>query len=231
MATRKPTKKAPAKKAATKKSSPADNLAKARAARAAALAKARAAKKGTKTGAKTASASKAKTIVFKAPESFKPHFIEVAIKTEKDGLLGGKLKAIRIYGGYNPKILRDENQEGRKWWDIATFNPEVSAGILSRFAARTFVVNAAYRLPANSSFKILLRVGKKSADNSLNVTIKWVKMLKEIKGKKKFVELDKTDPVARKIKSAKRFLPAAFVNTLEPPVTRGRRSRSKQDDE
>lgn len=223
MATRKPTKNAPAKKATTKKSSPADNLAKARAARAAG-------KKATKTVAKKASASKTKPIIFKAPEGFKPHFIEVTMKTEKDGLLGGKSKAIRIKGGYNPEILRDTDQEGRKWWDIATFNPEVSAGILSRFAARTFVVNAAKRLPANSSFKLLLRVSKKSADDSLNTTIKWVKMLKEVKGKKKFVEMDKADPFARKIKSAKRFLPAAFVGTVEPPVTRGRRSKNQEDE-
>lgn len=208
-------------KGTVKKAAPGDALAKARAAR---LANAKAGKKGTATKARS------KLPIFKAPEGFKPHFIELSMKTEKDGLLGGRVKAIRIKGQYNLETLRDENMQGRKWWDLGSFNPEVLNGLVARFGAKMFVTNAAKRLPANTTYKVLIRVGKKSADDSLSATIKWVKKLGEVRGKKKLIQLENKDPEARRIKGAKRFLPAAFVATVEPPVQRGRRKASKDEE-
>ncbi len=212
----KSSKKAPAKKA-TKTGKELTPLEKARAARAAG-------KKGA------APKKRSKLPVFKAPEGFKPHFIELTMKTEKDGLLGGKIRAIRIKGQYNLDVLKDKSQEGRKYWDVQSFNPEVFAGLVARFGAKMFVTNAARRLPANTTYKLLIRVGKKSADDSLSATIRWVKKLAEVRGKKKFVELENKDPEARRIKGAKRFLPAAFTATIEPPVVRGRRKAAKDEE-
>jgi hypothetical protein len=87
------------------------------------------------------------------------------------------------------------------------------------------VFRAAHRLPANTTFRILLRVNKKSADGTLSIVFKHVEQLvKSAKtGNVSPVLLDKKDPVYRAFRKANRILPAAFKNVLMPPKrTRGR---------
>jgi hypothetical protein len=70
----------------------------------------------------------------------------------------------------------------------------------------------------------------RKADGTILSGIKSIaRMVKSAKtGKGIWKEMvDKTDPAYRKIRSASRFLPGAFVNLQLPPSTR----RSKKEDE
>lgn len=199
---------------------------------------------------------------FDAPADFKPFFLEVAVKTEKDGLLGNTIRAIRYQGRYDPQA------EDKKKFDMAAYDTKTLIGIQSRLSAKTFKSNplklmpvsikernvteqvekadggtrdkftfgSGYRLPANSAFYILFRIGRRSADNALTVGLKHVQQQVKIdkNGVKKVVrkELDKKDPAYRLLMSAKRFLPAAFKDVLLPPKrTRGANKKKDADEE
>lgn len=226
-------------------------LEKARLARAAGKGKP-AAKKGKKPG----------TFTFPAPADFKPFFLEVAVKTEQDGLLGVLIKAVRYVGRYDPQA------EDKKKFDISAYDVPTLVGLQSRLSGKTFKTNpnklmpvsikernvtetvekadgstrekytygSGYRLPANSAFYLLLRVGKRKADNSLMVGLKHVQQTVKIdkNGVKKVVRklLDKKDPAYRLLASTKRFLPAAFKEVLLPPKrTRGANKKKDADEE
>lgn len=167
--------------------------------------------------------------IFKAPEDFKPHFVSVMLKTEKDGLLSSSIKATRYQGRYDP------DADDKKKFDLATFDPKTVNGILSRFAMTTFVTNVAKRLPANTVYQILLRVNRKSADGSLSVLFKGMEVAtKSAKtGKVKFVAMEKSDAVYRKFRKASRILPAAFKDVQTPPkrVRGANKAKDDGDDE
>lgn len=162
---------------------------------------------------------------FKAPEDFKPHFVTVLMKVEKDGLLSSSAKMTRYQGRYDP------DAEDKKKFDVATYDQKTVQGVLSRFSMTTFATNAAKRLPAGAVFQALLRVNRKSADGSLSVLFKGLEQAQKSAktGRVKMVALDKTDPVYRKFRKAARILPPAFKEVLMPPKrTRG---ANKKEDE
>lgn len=162
---------------------------------------------------------------FKAPEDFKPHFVTVLMKVEKDGLLSSSAKMTRYQGRYDP------DAEDKKKFDVATYDQKTVQGVLSRFSMTTFATNAAKRLPAGAVFQALLRVNRKSADGSISVLFKGLEQAQKSAktGRVKMAALDKTDPVYRKFRKAARILPAAFKEVLMPPKrTRG---ANKKDDE
>lgn len=166
--------------------------------------------------------------IFKAPEDFKPHFITVRMKVEKDGLLAAACKVTRYQGRYDP------DADDKKKFDVATYDPQTVQGILSRFSMTTFATNAAKRLPAGALFQALLRVNRKSADGSLSVVFKALEQAvkSEKTGRTKLKPLDKKDPIYRKFRKASRILPSAFKEVLMPPKrTRGANKKDASDDE
>lgn len=165
--------------------------------------------------------------VFKAPEDFKPHFVTVLMKVEKDGLLSSSAKMTRYQGRYDP------NADDKKKFDVATYDQKTVQGVLSRFSMTTFATNAAKRLPAGAVFQALLRVNRKSADGSLSVLFKGLEKAEKSQktGRIKMVELDKKDPIYRKFRKAARILPAAFKEVLMPPKRTRGANKKEQDDE
>jgi hypothetical protein len=180
---------------------------------------------------------------FQAPADFKPHFVEVRVRTEKDGLLASTIKCTRFQGRYDP------DADDKKKEDILSYDPATVIGIQARLAAVTYKTNAerkyptlvkgrtevkgAMRLPANTGFLIVLRVNRKAADGSLSVLIKGIQQHVKIEGKApRLVDLDKKDPVYRAFRKVSRILPAAFKNVLMPPKrVRGARVKKEADDE
>ena len=206
--------------------------------------------------------------IFKAPEDFKPHFLELKIGTDKDGLISNTVEAIRYQGKYDPEAP-DKKKANLLSYDVPTL-----VGIIARLSSATYKTNgdkfypadiaernaveklfdkegkkikddegkqkvglvhrASKRLPPNTSFKILLRVGKRSKDDALTVGFKFIKqgVKNEKSGKIKAVELDKKDPAYRALRKASRILPAAFKKVQMPPKpVRGGKKSKKDDDE
>lgn len=174
----------------------------------AAMAKARAskAKAGVKREVKMPSYP-----VWTAPTDFKPHLLEIHVKTDKDGLLGPAIKVIR----YRGQVTDDP----RKKWDVAEYDMQTVIGILSRLSMTTFITNQAKRLPANTRFRILMRVSmSKAKQNMLTCSFKEVSRVAKLKsGKLKVVPYEKRDPIYRRFRRASRILPSAFANCLMPP--------------
>lgn len=204
------------------------------------------AKKGfppKKTG--TAAKSKKKPLpTFKAPADFKPHFLLLQLKTEADGLIATQIKATRYQGRF------DRDADDKKKADLGSYDPATLAGIAARIGGVTYKATndkkfpqdpkkrqdfkGAARLPAKAVFQVLLRVGKKSADQSLTASVKqiWQAVMSEKTGKLKLVELDKKDVCYRAIRKSSRILPAAFANVQMPPKrTRGSRKSDESDDD
>lgn len=186
-----------------------------------------------KVGAKGAALSKTKKsakkakpvkITFKAPEDMKPCFLELTLRTQEDGLLGPTFKAIRVKGNWtNPDAKR---------FDMMEYDAPTVAALMARLGARTFATNAAKRLPAKTAYRLVIRAGKRAADDSLMAGIKSIAVqAKSAKtGKSVWKELtDKTDPVRRKIRSAAKFLPGAFTSMQLPPS--GKRSKKEADED
>jgi hypothetical protein len=192
------------------------------------LEKARLAKaKGGKTDGKKKAKKKNALPVFKAPEDFKPHFVTVLMKVEKDGLLSSAIKATRYQGRYDP------DADDKKKFDIASYDPKTVQGILSRFAMTTFATNVAKRLPAGAIYQALLRVNKKAKEgDALSVLFKGLdQAVKNDKGRVKLKPLDKKDPIYRKFRKAARILPSAFKEVLQPPKrTRGANKKDADDE-
>jgi len=180
-------------------------------------------------GTSKKSKSKKKVLpTFKAPEDFKPHFLEVLIKTEKDGLLSSLIKATRYQGRYDPNV------DDKKKADLGSYDPRTLAAILSRLSMTSYVTNPVKRLPPNTTFKVLLRITKKSKDGTIGAAFKeiWIAKKNEKSGKIKAVSLDKKDPMYRLIRKASRILPAAFKDVLMPPKkVRGQKVKKEDEDD
>lgn len=183
---------------------------------------ARASGKGSK-------AKKKKAIpTWQAPDDFKPHFLEVLVKTDKDGLLSNAIKATRYQGRYDPQA------DDKKKFDLASYDMPTTLGLLSRLSMTTYTTSAAKRLPAKTTYKILLRITKKSKDGSLGVAFKEISIgQKSAKtGRVKAVALDKKDPQYRLFRKSNRILPGAFKDVLMPPKkVRGVSKKKAEDDE
>lgn len=188
---------------------------------------------------------------FEAPPDFTPHFLEVQVRTERDGLLGSLVKATRYQGRYDP------DADDKKKADLGSYDSATLIGIQARMSAVTYRANAekkypsdvksrnstesvkgvdgtkkvklvyraAHRLPANTNFRLLFRVLKKKVDGSVAVSLKQVEQIIKVPGKSpKAAVLEKTDPAYRAFRKSVRILPAAFRNVQQPPKrTRGRK--------
>ncbi len=166
----------------------------------------------TKThSAKASAPARPAPLRFDAPSDFKPYFCEVRFKTGEDGLISPTgFDVSRVKGRWDNKEAPRYNF---KDYDIPTL-----IGIVSRLSAITFAPNVLRRLPANSSFFLVLRVNRRSADNSLAIIIKAAARSNSA-GKMKWFT-DKADPVYRRLRRAARILPSAFVDTQLPPSRR-----------
>ena len=159
---------------------------------------------------------------WEAPADFKPHFLEVLVRVDKDGLLCPDCKVIRYNGRYDPEA--DE----RKKFLVNTYDPRTVQGILSRLSMVTFINSVAKRFPAGKTFRLILRVGKKK-DGVLTVGYKGISMVTKLKsGRVKEDALEKKDPIYRRFRKAGRLLPAAFSKVLMPPKV-DRRSKKAEE--
>lgn len=166
--------------------------------------------------------------IFKAPADFKPFFLEVLVKTEKDGLLSNAIKATRYIGRYDPQA------PDKKKIDLASYDRPTLQGVLSRLSMTTYATNVVRRLPANTTFRIVLRANRKAKDGSLSILFKSVSVaVKSAKtGRFTAKELDKKDPQYRTFRKSSRILPAAFKDVLMPPKrVRGARVQQEEDEE
>jgi len=84
------------------------------------------------------------------------------------------------------------------------------------------------RLPKSTTFQLLLRVGRRTADNTLTCSVRQVFQIvtNPKTGRVGPKELEKTDPVSRVLRGCGRFLPAAFTKVQAPP----KRSRKRAAD-
>ena len=181
-------------------------------------------KKTTGTAAKKPAARKApaKKITFQAPSDFKPCFIEVMFKMGKDGLAGPQFKVTRVRG-------RWDNPDAKRF-DMLEYDAQTAMALMCRLNGRFFAPNIVRRLPANSSFKLILRVGKRTADNTLMASVKEAARLIVKEGAKpkwKWYE-DKKDPIYRKLRSANRFLAGAFTKIQLPPSGRQKKTTEEE---
>lgn len=191
---------------------------------------------GKKTKKKSA---RAPLPLFKAPADFKPHFLLVTFATAKDGLLSHKLKATRFQGKF------DRDADDKKKFELGAYDPETLLGIAARIAGVVYKasndkkfpllpkaregVKGGHRLPPSTIFQVLLRVGKRSADQSLTTGVKEIwQVIANKKGRMGPVSLEKTDPVYRAIRKSSRTLPAAFANVQAPPK-RGRKTDADEE--
>lgn len=193
-------------------------------------------------GAGKAKSKKKPLPTYKAPADFKPHFLLVQFRTEADGLIASQVKATRYQGRF------DREAEDKKKSDLGSYDTPTLMGIAARLAGVTYKANnekkfpvsikeraahkGAARLPAKTVFQVLMRVGKKSADQSLTAGVKqiWQSVLSEKTGRQKLQELEKTDVAYRAIRKASRFLPAAFINVQMPPKrTRGKKTDADEE--
>ena len=190
------------------------------------LEKARLARASGKTSGK---AKKKKAIpTWKAPEDFKPHFLEVVVKTDKDGLLANAIKATRYQGRYDPQA------DDKKKFDLMSYDMPTTLGILSRLSMTTYHSNVAKRLPPKTTFKILLRITKKAKDGTLGVAFKEISFgqKSEKTGRVKAVALDKKDPQYRMFRKSNRIMPSAFQTVLMPPKkVRGAKVKKDEEDD
>jgi len=193
-----------------------------------------------------AAPAKRKPVLFAAPADFKPHFLLIEVHSEKDGLIGGNVGAVRYMGRFDPAA------DDKKKSNMAEYDQDTLRGIAARLAAITFKTNAdrvfsadpseregvrgAHRLPRSTVFHVLVRVGSRKADGSIMCPVRAIyqrvqkKSTKTGKVVSKSVALTKTDPVSRMLRRVGRILPAAFKNVLMPPKkTRGSRKEEAEE--
>lgn len=205
--------------------------------------KAKAAEKeiGKKAKAKKGKAGKPPTYSWQAPDTFTTSFpVEVTLKTEKDGMPGGVWRVRRYKGKYVPA---EAEQEGKKWWNLAKIDPHTYNALVSRLSLVLFhptgrlnKAGVSPRLAPNTVYQVLLRCGKKKADDSLTARINAVNVIEVKKNKRgerveKATELDKKDVNVRKFKKANKHLPAAFRALAELPAKPSRRKKADEDED
>jgi hypothetical protein len=144
-----------------------------------------------------------------APSDFEPHFVLVEYRTENDGLFAGDFVAYRhSTARFNPHLT-----DVSKVRDIMTYDVKTAIGIAARLSARTFKTDPTKRLDPNTTYIILIRVGKKAATGELTAVVKSVGHV--VNGEE--FNLDKDAPQARLIRSVARFLPEVFKEVRAVP--------------
>lgn len=188
----------PAKKAAPAKSVPA---------------KKPAAKKG-------AAAARPARPTWDAPADFKPAFFNFTFKTDSQALIIPESVQGQRYRG------RWDN-ENAKTFELREYDISTLIGFAARMSAALWAPNIVRRVAPDASWRVVLRVSKRSANGSLAVRIIGVAI--KMEGKKARWFEDKADPDFRKIRRAARWLPAAFTDVQLPPSTR-RTKKTEEDD-
>lgn len=180
-------------------------------------------------------------VIWEAPDDFKPHFLSVQVRTDKDGMFTNMIEATRYVGAYN------EEAPGSKKFDLRSYDADTLMGIQARLALVTFhptgrlsKAGVSPRLQPDTTYKLLYRVGVRKANNALTVGLKSVVQQTETTSAKtgkvriKEVQLERSEPDFRKLLKSAKFLPAAFANVLQPPKpVRGgkRKAEDEEDDE
>ena len=161
---------------------------------------------------------------WQAPSDFKPFFAEIVVKTDKDGLLAPVIRGTRFQGRWKPDV------EPKKKFDMATYDQPTLTAVLSRLSMVTYTAGAAKRLPSNQIYRLIIRVMKKSKDNSVGTRLIQIDRVKRLKsGRVKLELLDKMDADYRKFRKAFRcILPCAFKSVLLPPK-RTRASKTAEE--
>lgn len=144
-----------------------------------------------------------------APTDFEPHFVLVEYRTGNDGLFGGEFTAER-HSSFKFKSHREFKEKVR---DMMTYDVKTSIGIAARLSARTFKTDPTKRLDPNTTYVILIRIGKKAATGELTAVVKSVGHV--VNGEE--FDLDKDAAQARLIRSAAKFLPEVFKDVQNPP--------------
>jgi hypothetical protein len=154
--------------------------------------------------------------VWQAPSDFKPFWLEVLCKTDSDGLLGKKIKCTRYIGNYNPEAPEKKKR------DVASYDEGEVYGVLSRLSMTTYVTNVQKRLPPDTMYQLVIRVGKRAADNTLTTSFKTINKIVKTKTrggkvKTKVVTLERSDVQFRLFRKSARILPSAFSESIQPP--------------
>lgn len=209
-ALKKPSQAAPQKTAPAKPAAPK-----------AAAAKPVAAKTATRPAAKKAAAPSDRPAAprWSAPSDFKPAFFDFRFETDEYGLIkSGTLSGVRVRG-------RWDNEEAKRY-DMSEYDQATLTAFGMRVSTGIFAPNPEKRIPANTAFRLIVRVSKRAADESLAARFVGMSHSK-IGGKKEIWFADKTDITYRKLRKCARVLPSAFVNVQLPPSRR----RSSADEE
>lgn len=185
---------------------------------------------------------------FPAPSDFKPASLDLRFATGPDGLLSSatKFKVERIKGKW-------DNPEAKRY-DMLEYDAHTVVVMLARLQAMTFAANIEKRLPAKTKFRVIIRVTKRAADDSLAARViaagtlgasaagkpKWMWFSMDKNHKKETIKTDaetgkKTkvvrmivDPVFSKIRRSAKHLAGAFVNIQLPPS--GRRPKAEAEE-
>ncbi len=155
-----------------------------------------------------------------APADFKPAFFNFTFQTDSQALIiPESMQGLRYRG-------RWDNEEA-KTFDLRDYDVSSLMGVASRLSAAIWAPNVLRRITPDASWRVVLRVTRRSVDGSLAARIIGVAIKKEGK-KARWIE-DKTDTDLRKIRRAARWLPAAFTDVQLPPSTR--RTKKEEADE
>ena len=183
--------------------------------------------------AKKGATKKPPTFTWKAPDTLGSSFpVEVTFVTERDGMPGGRWRALRIKGRY-------PTEDERKIFDLSVTDPVTYAALISRLSLVLFHPTGRLnskgqspRLQPKTQYKVLLRCSRRKADDNIvsRISKVWI-VEKNKKGKVVDRELDKKDLDQRKIKKINKHLPAAFLRLAELPEVRKRRKSDEDDDE
>lgn len=180
---------------------------------------ARAANKGSKKPVKKPA------FIYPPPSDFKPYFMDVKFKTDKDGLLGPQVLVERVRGRWD--------NENAKRWDMSQYDQPTVSAFLARLGGVMFAPSPAKRLPGGTAFRVIVRVSvrkKEGVKPTLNGRIvqiaRYEQSAKTGKLRAKWLE-DSKDLDRRRLRRASRHLGGAFTKTLLPPSTR----RSKKEEE
>lgn len=181
---------------------------------------------GAASGAKKKAVKRAPLPSFKAPADMKPCFIEFDFKTAKDGLVGPGMNISRVKGGW---ALKDEDGKPKnRRYNMFEYDPKTAAALISRFCTPMWKTKIDKRLPGNTTFRVIFRVGVKKDSDVLRATIAAVFQVKEIKGKNRLVKLeDSTDVNRRLIRRVGKYLPGALTSMQLPPVGRAKKEEEE----
>ena len=164
----------------------------------------------------------AKKFFYEAPENFKPFFAHLFVQTGKDGLIQ-TVDVVRFKG-------RPDNPKAKQV-KLSETDPETLASVAARLAGPTYKPNIAKRLPTNTSFRMLVRVG--ASDDNLRFGVKEILAKKGSKKKR----LGKKHPWWRLLRKCSRTMPAAFMDIGEFPKfkkekeEKGKKGKKSKDDD